>query len=116
MEENTNPAPLWDIDKTHPQFHNDLIENLAGITDPELGYSILELGLVRNISIENESAHVVMILTTPFCPYGPHMLESTRAKVEQILGLRTELEYGQETWTPEMMEKDLMDDDWGLLP
>ncbi|HNW95515.1 MAG TPA: iron-sulfur cluster assembly protein [Anaerolineaceae bacterium] len=116
MEENLSPTPLWDVDKTHPQYHDDLIENLAGITDPELGYSIIELGLVRNISIENDTARVVMILTTPFCPYGPNMLESTRAKVEQVLGLKTELEYGQETWTPAFMEKDLMDDDWGLLP
>jgi len=116
MTENPGNTPQWDIDRTHPHFHTDLMENLAGITDPELGYSILELGLVRNISIENETARVVMILTTPFCPYGPHMLESTRVKVEQILGLKTEIEYGQETWTPSMMEKDLMDDDWGLLP
>jgi metal-sulfur cluster biosynthetic enzyme len=116
MEENPMTNPQWDIDTTHPQFHDALIENLAGITDPELGYSILELGLVRNISIENETAHVVMILTTPFCPYGPHMLESTRAKVEQVLVLKTELESGQETWTPALMDKDLMDEEWGLLP
>ncbi|HOA21792.1 MAG TPA: iron-sulfur cluster assembly protein [Anaerolineaceae bacterium] len=116
MEENQVASPQWDVDNTHAHFHNDLIENLSGITDPELGYSILELGLVRNIRIENDTAHVVMILTTPFCPYGPHMLESTRAKVEQVLGLKTEIEYGQETWTPAMMEKDLMDDEWGLLP
>ena len=116
MEENQVASPQWDVDNTHAHFHNDLIENLSGITDPELGYSILELGLVRNIRIENDTAHVVMILTTFFCPYGPHMLESTRAKVEQVLGLKTEIEYGQETWTPAMMEKDLMDDEWGLLP
>lgn len=116
MEENSTASPQWDVDKTPPHFHNDLIENLAGITDPELGYSILELGLVRNISIEGDTARVVMILTTPFCPYGPHMMESTRAKVEQVLGLKTEIEYGQENWTPAMMEKDLMDDEWGLLP
>jgi len=84
MEENQVASPQWDVDNTHAHFHNDLIENLSGITDPELGYSILELGLVRNIRIENDTAHVVMILTTPFCPYGPHMLESTRAKVEQV--------------------------------
>lgn len=116
MEENPKTNPQWDINTTHPQFHDTLIENLAGITDPELGYSILQLGLVRNISIENETAHVLMILTTPYCPYGPNMLESTRAKVEEVLGLKTELEYGQETWMPAMMDKDIMDDDWGLLP
>jgi len=37
----------WEIETTNPDKYNDLIEGLSGITDPELGYSILELGLVR---------------------------------------------------------------------
>jgi len=28
----------------------------------------------------------------------------------------TEIEYGQEAWVPAMMDKDLLDEDWGLLP
>jgi hypothetical protein len=44
------------------------------------------------------------------------MLESARAQVEQILGMPTEIEYGQEAWVPAMMDKDLLDEDWGLLP
>ena len=115
-DDSSNNTPQWDIDRTHPQFHKALIANLASITDPELGYTILELGLIRNISIENDTARVVMILTAPFCPYGPSMLESARAQVEQILGMPTEIEYGQEAWVPAMMDKDLLDEDWGLLP
>ena len=70
MEENSTASPQWDVDKTHPHFHNDLIENLAGITDPELGYSILELGLVRTSASEGDTAPALMILTTPFCLPG----------------------------------------------
>lgn len=110
-----NAKFTWEIETTHPDKHNDLIEGLSGITDPELGYSVLELGLVREIKLTPDSAYVRMLLTTPFCPYGPAMLEETRAKVEQILGVPTTIEFGTEPWTPDMMENDLFDPEWGLM-
>jgi metal-sulfur cluster biosynthetic enzyme len=106
----------WEIEQTDPEKYNDLIEGLSGITDPELGYSVVELGLVREIKLTGEGAYVRMVLTTPFCPYGPAMLEETRMKVEKILGVPTSMEFGTEPWTPEMMEDDLFDPDWGLMP
>ncbi|MGB4321795.1 MAG: iron-sulfur cluster assembly protein [Anaerolineaceae bacterium] len=105
----------WEIETTHPEKYKDLIEGLSGITDPELGYSVIELGLVREIKLNEEGAYVRMLLTTPFCPYGPAMLEDTRKKVEEILGGPTKIEFGVEQWTPDMMEDDLLDPKWGLL-
>jgi metal-sulfur cluster biosynthetic enzyme len=106
----------WEIRTTNPDKYNDLIEGLSGITDPELGYSVIELGLVREIKLTEQRAHVRMVLTTPFCPYGPAMLEETRKKVEQILGVPTSMEFDMEPWTPDMMEGDLLDPQWGFLP
>jgi len=48
-EKITPPRYLWDIDKTHPELHTDLEDMLAGVMDPELGLTIIELGLVRNV-------------------------------------------------------------------
>lgn len=110
------PRFRWEIDETHPEYNNDLIEGLAGILDPELGFSVIELGMVRDISIKDGEALVVMILTTPFCPYGPAMLEETRKKVEDILGMPTEIQLGSTIWDPSMMDKDLQDPEWGLFP
>jgi metal-sulfur cluster biosynthetic enzyme len=107
--------PDWEIDKTHPDYIEDLVIGLSAILDPDLGYSILELGLVRDISLTDDKANVRMILTTPFCPYGPAMLEETRAKVAGILQKPTTIEYGSEAWKPEMMDPELRDDDWGLM-
>ena len=106
----------WEIETTNPDKYNDLIEGLSGITDPELGYSVVELGLIREIKLTDQGAFIRMILTTPFCPYGPTMLEETRKKVEQILGVPASMEFGMEPWTPEMMEDDLFDPQWGLMP
>ena len=93
----------WEIETTNPDKYNDLIEGLSGLTDPEQGYSILELGLVREVKLTDQGAYVRMLLTTPFCPYGPSMLEETRKKVEQILGVPTSMYFGMEPWTPDMM-------------
>ncbi|MFZ3151213.1 MAG: iron-sulfur cluster assembly protein [Anaerolineaceae bacterium] len=114
MEPKSDNAPEWDIDKTHPQYHDDLINGLSDITDPELGFSIIGLGLVRNISIENDEVKISMILTSPYCPYGPAMLEATRAKAEEILQKKITVEYLAQMWDPSMMQKGLMDSDWGM--
>ncbi len=113
-EERPANIPIWDIEETHPDIVPAIEEALAEIIDPELGLNIIQLGLVRNIQIKNDHAVVTMILTTPFCPYGPSMMESTRKKAEETLDMPTKINYGRETWDPNMMEEGL-GDDWGLF-
>jgi len=105
--------PEWEIEKTHPEFVDPLEKNLGKVFDPELGLSIVQLGLVRNVEMKADHALVTMILTTPFCPYGPSIMESARRSAEIVLGLTTKIVYGRETWDPTMMEEGLSDD-WGL--
>lgn len=115
MTDEYNPSmPIWDIENSHPDLVPALEEGLSEITDPELGLDIIQLGLVRNVSITDDQAVVTMILTTPFCPYGPSMMESTRKKAETILKIDTKINYGAETWDPTMMEEGIADD-WGLF-
>ena len=112
-EENEINSPIWDIENTHPESVSALEESLNQIMDPELGLSIIQLGLVRNIEIKEAHALLTMILTTPFCPYGPSIMERARKKVEKVLKKTTKVNYGRETWDPTMMEEGLADD-WGL--
>lgn len=105
--------PIWSIENTHPELVDSLEKGLSEIIDPELGLNIIQLGLVRDIEIQNDHAVVTMILTTPFCPYGPSIMETTRQKVEETIELSTKIKYGRETWDPTMMEEGLADD-WGL--
>lgn len=112
-EDNMNNMPVWDVEKTNPELVPALEEGLSEIMDPELGLNIVQLGLIRNIEIKNDHAVMTMILTTPFCPYGPSMMESARKKAQSILEIETKINYGKETWDPTMME-DGLEDDWGL--
>ena len=64
-------------------------------------------------NVEEDSAIVHMILTTPFCPYGPALLEVTREKAEEALGRTTSIDLGMEMWDFSMMEEG-SGADWGL--
>lgn len=102
----------WDLGKTDLGLAETLHIGLQAVMDPELGMNIVQLGLVRNVQIKDDKALVTMILTTPFCPYAPQLMEECRAKTEEVLGIPTEIEMGREFWDREMMEDDAVD--WGL--
>ncbi len=89
-------------------------EALRAVVDPEIGMNVIELGLIRRLDIEDDKAHIVMILTTPFCPYAPQLLEQVRATAQQALGVPTTIEMGMEMWDPTMMEDDAIAR-WGLF-
>lgn len=91
-----------------------LREALRVVIDPEIGMNVIELGLVRDFDIQPDRAHVTMIMTTPFCPYAPQLLEQVRRTAQEHLGVPTTIEMGLEMWDPSMME-DGAADDWGLF-
>jgi metal-sulfur cluster biosynthetic enzyme len=99
------PKLIWEADSTHPEKAERVREALREVVDPEIQLNVIELGLVRELSISDTEAHMRMIMTTPFCPYGPALLEMTRSKVEQAAGLPTTIEVGMEMWDPSMMEE-----------
>jgi metal-sulfur cluster biosynthetic enzyme len=93
-----------------------LLESLRSVIDPEIGLNIVELGLIRNIEIhdEDDTADVTMILTTPFCPYGPALIEQVRNVGNTVMHGGVNVEVGTELWDPSMMEEGV-GGDWGLF-
>ncbi len=87
---------------------------LREVVDPEIQLNVVELGLVRNLEIFPDRAHLVMIMTTPFCPYAPQLLEVSRRAVQETLGVPTTIEVGMEMWDPSMAEEGVLSD-WGLF-
>jgi metal-sulfur cluster biosynthetic enzyme len=83
------------------------------VVDPEIGLNIIQLGLVRDLAIDDGLATVTMIMTTPFCPYAPALLEMSRQKAEEGLGIPAKVALGMEMWDFSMME-DGAGGDWGL--
>jgi metal-sulfur cluster biosynthetic enzyme len=113
MSEKEANQIIWSIHETHPDIVERVREKLSEVVDPEIGMNIIQLGLVRDIEIENDVARMKMILTTPFCPYGPAMIEVTREKAVEALNKPVTIEMGMEPWDFSMME-DPSALDWGM--
>jgi len=103
----------WEIHTTHPDQVKALREKLSEVSDPEIGLNIIQLGLIRRVSIEGDQATVYMVLTTPFCPYGPALVETARAKAVEALNMDVTIELGMEMWDFSFME-DPGALDWGM--
>ncbi len=101
---------------TSPQqiTEEGLREALRAVVDPEIGMNVIELGLVRGVELSDERCHMVVIMTTPFCPYAPQLLEQIRRTAQEYVSVPTTLEMGMEMWDPTMMEEGAADD-WGLF-
>lgn len=111
-EENQNTIH-WSINDTHPELVDKVRATLSEVVDPEIGLNIIQLGLVRDIEIDGQIARLKMILTTPFCPYGPAMVDMTRQKAQDGLKMPVTIEMGMDVWDFSMME-DPSALDWGL--
>lgn len=63
-------------------------EVLSEVYDPEIGMDIINLGLVYNIDVVDESSvDVDMTLTTPACPAGPMIRTQAYAAVASLPGV-----------------------------
>ncbi len=113
MNESAAKEIHWTIHETHKDKVAPLRAKLAEVVDPEIGMNIVQLGLIRDVVIENDMARMKMILTTPFCPYGPAMIEMTKAKAVEGLNMPVTIEMGMDMWDFSMME-DPSALDWGM--
>jgi metal-sulfur cluster biosynthetic enzyme len=60
-------------------MHEDeVIEALRTVNDPELGMSIVDLGLVYRAERTPDGISVALTMTTPTCPLSELMLEDAR--------------------------------------
>jgi metal-sulfur cluster biosynthetic enzyme len=88
---------------------NDLVDEvrdaLRAVIDPELGFNIVDLGLVYSIAVEGGAALITMTTTTRGCPATSFLKEGARESASNISGVETvdvTLTYDP-PWTPEMM-------------
>jgi metal-sulfur cluster biosynthetic enzyme len=83
---------------------------LQGVVDPEIGMSVVDLGLIRKIEHQPDMTDVTMILTTPFCPAAGYLIDEVRQRTQDVVGHPVKVTLGDEVWDPSMMEAD----EWGL--
>jgi metal-sulfur cluster biosynthetic enzyme len=66
-----------------------VLDGLRPVIDPELDLSIVDLGLVRGVTVDEESGQVEidLTLTSPMCPMGPEIMAATKGAAERVPGV-----------------------------
>jgi metal-sulfur cluster biosynthetic enzyme len=81
---------------------------LREVFDPELGMSVVDLGLIYDVQIEGRRVRITMTLTTQGCPLHDSMTEWVRRAVGRIPGVH-EVEVVvtfEPLWTPERIGRE----------
>ncbi len=88
----------------------EVVEALQGCLDPELGSSIVDLGLIFNIQVrDSKDVKLTLTMTSPMCPVTSIIMADAQLRLEAIKGVgEVELELVWDPlWSPEMMEESL---------
>lgn len=113
MESINDKKNRWDLDKDNPDQGKVLREALRKVNDPELGLSVVDLGMIRNVELKDGRLIISMILTTPFCPFADSMMAEVKKEAEAVNNIEAVVSLIAEPWDPTMME-DQVDSDWNL--
>lgn len=84
-------------------------DQLNTVLDPEVGYGIVDLGLIYDIRIEQGIAHVTMTLTSPMCPAGPEIMEGVQSALRGYDGISDVIIdlVWEPAWNAEMVDADI---------
>ncbi len=71
---------------------------LAGVIDPELGDSVIDLGMVRSVEITGAHVTVTVALTTAGCPLRAQFMKDVRDRVGALVGVdKVNVKFGEMT-------------------
>jgi metal-sulfur cluster biosynthetic enzyme len=76
---------------------------LETVMDPEIGLSVVDLGLIREIAITPGRTLIRMMLTTPFCPYAPQLVAEVKAAAQSVVPQECDVDLMPDPWSPELM-------------
>ena len=101
---------MFGFKKTHDNeaLKEAVIAALKTVFDPEIPTNIFDLGLIYDVSINDEQhVHIQMTLTSPGCPVAqtfPGTVEQAVNKVEGVSDCTVELVW-EPPWTQERMSE-----------
>ena len=62
-----------------------IIEEIKKVYDPEIPVNIWDLGLIYDISINEDSVVIEMTFTSPTCPMMEDILQQVKSNVETVV-------------------------------
>ena len=82
----------------------EILEVLKKVKDPELNRSLVDLGMIRKVEIQDGKVRVTVALTIAGCPMKKRIAEDVKQAVAEVPGVE-EVEVELTTMTPEEREK-----------
>lgn len=87
-------------------IEKEIEDGLRLVIDPELGYNIVDIGLIYRVTVSDAgAAHILMTTTTVGCPATDYLMGGARSAAEAVEGvtdIEVELSYDPH-WEPAMM-------------
>lgn len=74
-----------------------VLEALRGVKDPEIGRSLVELNMIRDVRIEDERVSLEVVLTISGCPLRAKIEEDVRAALHGLGVKEVDLRFGSMT-------------------
>jgi metal-sulfur cluster biosynthetic enzyme len=67
----------------------DLVRGLLReVIDPEIGLDIVELGLLRDVVVQDGAVWILFTVTTPACPLSSYIEDEIRRSLGRLAGVR----------------------------
>ena len=103
---------MTDLSLPETALADRIFDALRLVIDPELGYNIVDLGLVYDVAVENGGvAHITMTTTTRGCPATGFLKDGALDAAETVSDVKAvdvTLTYDP-PWTPDMMSEKAKD-------
>ncbi|MDN5366875.1 MAG: hypothetical protein PWQ11_286 [Candidatus Diapherotrites archaeon] len=85
-----------------------IIDAIKTVYDLEIPVNVYDLGLIRELKINEGKVYIKMTWTSPMCPYGPlitKMVEDAVRKVEGVGDVEVDVELDP-PWSPKELTED----------
>ncbi len=94
-----------------------IIEAIKSVEDPDLGMSLVEMGLIYDVVIDNDNnVNIQMTLSSPSCPVGPQLMTDVEVEartLKEVNKIKIDLVWDP-PWAPETMATDSVKDALGI--
>ena len=69
-------------------LREQIIAEIRKIYDPEIPVNIYELGLIYDVKVKDDTAKIIMTLTSPNCPVAESLPKDVKDSAMQVEGIK----------------------------
>jgi len=80
---------------------------LEAVIDPEIGISVVDLGMIREIEVNGGRVEIKMVLTAPGCPLADYLVQQVQQAAQSVEGItQAHVILLHQRWDPSWMRRE----------